>query len=98
MYIFISMLVLAIVTYLPRVIPLVLNREIKSNYIKSMLYYMPYCVLGAMTFPAIFYSTSSVIASTIGAIGGIILAYKEQSLIKVACGSVVGVYIINMFI
>ena len=47
--------VMAFVTYLIRMIPFTLFRkEIKSNFIKSLLYYLPYAVLSAMTIPAIF--------------------------------------------
>ena len=47
-------LVMAGVTYLIRMVPLVLIRHpIKSRLIKSFLYYVPYAELGAMTFPAI---------------------------------------------
>lgn len=98
MYIIISMVILAVVTYIPRVIPLIINREIKSNYIKSVLYYMPYSVLTAMTFPAIFYSTNNILFSIIGTIVGIILAYKGKNLITVAMLTVAVVYILNVFI
>lgn len=55
------MAVMAIVTYIIRALPITLFRkEIKSKWLKSFLYYIPYAVLGAMTFPAIFFSTGSV--------------------------------------
>ena len=54
------MAVMAIVTYIIRALPITLFRkEIKSKWLKSFLYYIPYAVLGAMTFPAIFFSTGS---------------------------------------
>ena len=47
------MAVMAIVTYIIRALPITLFRkEIKSKWLKSFLYYIPYAVLGAMTFPA----------------------------------------------
>ena len=96
MYLIISLIILSIVTYMPRVIPLIINKQIESNYIKSVLYYMPYCVLGAMTFPAVFYSTENILFSIIGTIMGIFLAYKGKSLIQVAMGSVAVIYVMNM--
>lgn len=96
MYLFLSLIILAVVTYIPRVIPLIINKKIESNYIKSILYYMPYCVLASMTFPAILYSTSNIISSLIGTIVGIILAYRGNSLIRVAVISVVTVYLIDI--
>lgn len=96
MYLIICMFILAFVTYMPRVIPLIVNKKIESTYIKSVLYYMPYCVLGAMTFPAVLYSTSSLLFSSIGTLVAIALAYKEQSLIKVAMLSVLVIYLLNI--
>lgn len=49
-----AVLVMAVVTYLPRALPLtLLRRPVKSRFLRSFLYYMPFAVLGAMTFPAI---------------------------------------------
>ena len=55
--IYIYMLIMAGVTYLIRVMPLTLIRkEIKSTFIRSFLYYVPYVTLSVMTFPARQYS------------------------------------------
>lgn len=52
--VYIYILVMALVTYLIRAIPFVLFRkQIKSRFIKSLLYYLPYAVLTAMTIPDI---------------------------------------------
>ena len=52
--IYLYILVMAVVTYLVRMLPLTLiRREIKNVYIRSFLYYIPYATLAAMTFPAI---------------------------------------------
>ena len=49
--------VMAIVTYLIRVLPLTLiKQEIKNPFIRSFLYYVPYVTLSVMTFPAIVYA------------------------------------------
>ena len=50
--------VVALVTYLIRVLPLTLiRREIKNPFLRSFLYYVPYVTLAAMTFPAILPAT-----------------------------------------
>ena len=60
-------LVMAVVTYLIRMLPLTFfQKEIKSPFIKSFLFYVPYAVLGAMTFPAIFTATGHTLASCAG--------------------------------
>ena len=42
--------VMALVTYLVRVIPFtVFRKKIKSRFLKSFLYYIPYAILSAMT-------------------------------------------------
>ena len=49
------------VTYLIRMLPMtVFRKEIKSRFVRSFLAYIPYAVLGAMTFPDVFYSTGDV--------------------------------------
>lgn len=96
MYLLICMIILALVTYIPRSLPLILNKQIKSNYIKSFLYYMPYCVLATMTFPSILYSTQSFLFSLIGTLVAIFFAYKEKSLIQVAMLSALTIYAFNL--
>ncbi|MGL5067222.1 MAG: AzlD domain-containing protein [Sarcina sp.] len=96
MYLIVCLLIMWIVTYIPRVLPLIINKQIESTYVKSVLYYMPYCVLGAMTFPSVFYSTSSLVFSLVGTGVAIFLAYKNQSLIRVAMASVVVIFILNI--
>lgn len=50
--VYIYILVMGIVTYLIRVLPLTLIRkEIKNRFIRSFLYYVPYVTLAVMTFP-----------------------------------------------
>ena len=80
--VYIYILVMAGVTYLIRMLPLVLvKKEITSPYVKSFLYYVPYACLAAMTFPAILFATDSVISAAVGFIVALIAAYKEKSLL-----------------
>lgn len=91
--------VMAVVTYLIRMLPLTLIKErIKNRYILSFLYYMPYAVLGAMTFPAILFSTSSVISAAVGMVAAVMLAYMRKSLITVAVSACIAVYVAEMVI
>ena len=83
--------VMAGVTYLIRMIPFTLfKKKIKSRFIQSVLYYIPYAVLSAMTFPSIFYSTGNSITAVIGTVVAIVLAYFRLPLTVVAlsaCGA-----------
>lgn len=92
----VSVLVMAIVTYLIRVLPMLLFRKkIENVFFQSFLAYVPYAVLAAMTFPDIFTSTSSFASATGGCIVALYLASKKRSLIVVASLSVVSVYLIE---
>lgn len=78
-------LTMAAVTYLIRMIPMVLFRKkIKSQYLNSLLYYIPYTVLSAMTFPYIFYSTGNFYMALAGTIAAVIASICKRSLIVVA--------------
>lgn len=87
----IYLLVMAGVTYLIRMLPMVLIKEkIKNRYVLSFLHYIPYTVLAAMTVPAIFYATN-LIPAIVGFAVAVVCAYFKQSLVKVAAFSCVGV-------
>ena len=92
---FIYIAIMAMVTYLIRMLPITLfHKEIKNVYIKSFLYYVPFAVLGAMSFPAIFYATGSYLSSFVGTIVAFVLAYQEKSLITVAASACFTSYLI----
>lgn len=80
--------VMAVVTYLIRMVPFTLFRkEIKSVFFRSFLAYVPYAVLGAMTFPSIFYATSSFPSAMAGTAVALGLAFFRRSLLTVALGA-----------
>ncbi len=80
--------VMAVATYLIRMIPFTLFRkEIKSTFFRSFLAYVPYAVLGAMTFPSIFYATSSYPSAIAGTVMALALAFFRRSLLTVALGA-----------
>lgn len=90
----IYLLVMAGVTYLIRMLPLVLvKKKIQNKYVLSFLYYMPYAVLSVMTVPAIFYATSSAISATVGFGAAIVSAYRERSLLRVAAVACMAVFL-----
>lgn len=90
--------IMAIVTYAIRMLPLVLiKKKITNTFIKSFLYYIPYAVLGAMTFPAIFYSTNGIIPASCGCIVAITLAWFEKSLLTVAAIASLTAFIAGIF-
>ena len=92
-------LVMAVVTYLIRVLPLTLIRkEIKNKFVKSFLYYVPYATLAAMTFPAILYAADYMISSLVGFIVALILAIRGKSLLMVAMWGCVAVFVVELIV
>lgn len=81
-------LVMAGVTYLIRAVPFVLARgRIRSRYLRRVLELLPYSVLSAMTFPAIFTSTGSSLSAAVGTAAALVMAYFRLPLIAVALGA-----------
>jgi branched-subunit amino acid transport protein len=94
--IFKYILIMAGVTYLIRMLPMIIfKRKIESSFIKSFLYYVPYAVLGAMTFPAIFTSTASIYSAIAGTVVAVFLSYKEKTLMTVALSACLTVYAVE---
>lgn len=96
MNIYIYILTMALMTYFIRAVPLVLFRnKIENRFVKSFLYYVPYACLTALTLPAIFYSTESVISAVAGLLAAVILGIREKSLIVVASAACLTVFIVE---
>lgn len=92
-------ILMAVITYAIRFIPItVFQRQIRSRFIKSFLYYVPYAVLAALTFPGIFYATKSLTASVAGTLVAVLLAFLEQSLVVVALGAILGVVLCSVLL
>lgn len=93
------LLVSAGVTYLVRMLPLVLVRKkFENRFIKSFLYYIPYTVLAVMTVPAIFSSTSSTVSGIAGFICALVTAYIGKNLIFVAAASCAAVLVTELIL
>ncbi len=96
---YLYMAMMALVTYLIRVIPLTFFRKkIENPYIQSFLYYVPYTCLTAMTFPAIFYATNSVVSALAGVLAAVILAFYNKSLVTVAAAACIAVFFTEHFL
>lgn len=95
--IYIYIFVMAGITYLIRLLPLTLIRkEIKSNYIKSFLFYVPYVTLAVMTFPAILDATANIWSAAAGFTAALILAYRRKILITVSLFSSLCVFLVEL--
>jgi branched-subunit amino acid transport protein len=97
--VYIYIFIMAGVSYLIRVLPLTLIRkEIKSIFLKSFLYYVPYVTLAVMTFPAILEATNSMWAGLLALIVGILLAWFGKSLLTVAVCCCLTVFVTELLI
>ncbi len=87
------LLVMAGVTYLVRMLPLVfLNKKIENRFVRSFLHYVPYAVLGAMTVPAIFYATQNALSASVGFGVALVLAFCRRGLLTVAVAASAAVF------
>ena len=90
-------LVMALTTYLVRMLPTTLFRKkIKSRFAKSFFYYIPYAVLSAMTCPAILYSTGSLLTAVVGLAVALVLALFKRSLIEVSLAACFVVFLVGL--
>ncbi len=96
MYAIICIIIMCVATYIPRALPICLiNKEIKSTFIKSFLYYVPYAVLSSLTFPAIFYTCNNMYIALVGTMTAIILSFLKQKMIIVVIATVLIVFLLS---
>lgn len=97
--IYIYILLMSLVTLAIRIVPLTLIRsEVKSTFLRSFLYYVPYVTLAVMTFPAITEATQSHISGTLALLIGLLLAWRGFSLFKVAAACCLIVFVTELFL
>lgn len=97
--IYVYILLMALTVFAIRVLPLTLiRRPIRSRFIRSFLYYVPYVTLSVMTFPAIVRATDSPFAGILALLLGSIGAYRELGLFKVTLICCISVLLLEMFI
>ncbi len=91
--------VMALTTYLIRVLPLTLIRgRIKSAFLRSFLYYVPYVTLAVMTFPAIMHATQSPLAGAAAMAAGVVCAWLGLGLLPVSLLCCATVIVLEAFI
>lgn len=81
-------------TYLIRAVPFAMvRRKIENRFLRSFLYYIPYAVLTAMTFPAVLYAAGNMVAAAVGLAAAIAFAWKGKSLTTVAIAACTAVFL-----
>lgn len=91
--------IMFVVTYVIRVLPLTLiQKQIKSRFVKSFLFYVPYVTLAVMTFPAILDATQSPVAAAIALVVGVIAAWCGLGLFPVSVLCCLVVFVCELFL
>ena len=84
-YVWPSLLLMIVVIYSVRMLPMVLlRRNITNRFIRSFLYYVPYVTLSVMTFPAIIQATDDIRCGFAALAAGLVTAWVFQDLFVVA--------------
>ncbi|MGK7378647.1 AzlD domain-containing protein [Planococcus sp. 1R117A] len=80
---------MAAVTYIPRAIPLTFleGRELPAS-VQNVLKNIPYAVLGALIFPAIFFIQENMWFGVLGAAAAFGLAFMGANVMVVVLGSI----------
>ena len=93
MYNVIAVMIMSLVTYIPRALPIAFfKKKIKNQFINSFLFYVPYAVLACLTFPGIFFFTDNIYLALIGTGTALVLSFFRQKLVIVALISVLVVF------
>lgn len=90
---------MALVTYIPRMLPLVLLQNVRlPAYSKRFMGFIPYAALGALIFPGVLTSagTGSLEPAIVGSLLAVVLAWLEFNLILVVSGGIAGTFLMNM--
>ncbi|MBR1584793.1 MAG: AzlD domain-containing protein [Clostridia bacterium] len=97
--VYVYILIMAVVTYLIRMLPLTLiRRTIQNQFLRSFLYYVPYATLSVMTFPAILSATSSPWSGLAGFLTAVILSWKKKGLILVSLSACAVVFLLELIL
>ena len=94
-----SLLIIALSIYAVRLTPFIfLKGTIRSRFIRSVLFYVPYVTLAVMTFPAIITAAGTPAAGILALAVGLIVAWIWGDLFAVACSCCAVVFIVGLLI
>ncbi|MCM3573341.1 MULTISPECIES: AzlD domain-containing protein [Mesobacillus] len=80
---------MAIVTYIPRMLPFVMFRGKElPPFLQGVLKNVPYATLGALIFPAILFIQEDIWYGLVGAAAAFIVAFMGANVIVVVIGSI----------
>lgn len=89
---------MAIVTYVPRMLPLVVFQNMNlPPFWQNVLKNVPYATLGALIIPAVFFIQEDILFGIIGAVTALIVAYIGANAIIVVMSSIAVLCIYSVF-
>ena len=103
-YIIVCMFLMFLTTYLIRVIPIgFVRKKMENEWIQDFIYYIPFCVLSAMNFPDVLYSTTATgvephitVSAVIATAVAVIMAWRKRGLVAVALVAVLVAIIVEL--
>lgn len=96
---FLLVLAMALVTYIPRLVPLLWLKELTlPPLVKRFLLFTPYAVLASLIFPGILQATTSLTSAVAGGVVSATLALLRVNLMFVVIGGIAGVYLMDLFL
>ncbi len=103
-YTYICMFLMFLTTYLIRVIPIgFVRKKLENEWVQDFLFYIPYCVLAAMTFPYVLYSTSATgtephisLSAVLATIVALLMAWRDHGLVRVAIVAVLVAILVEL--
>lgn len=97
--VYLSLLIMCITVYVIRLLPfLFLRGEIKSRFVRSFLFYVPYVTLAVMTFPAIITATDNIWSGIAALIVGLVAAWLNGDLFVVAVSCCATVFLTGLIL
>ncbi len=97
--IFILILGMALVTYIPRMLPFVLFKEMKlSPFWEGVLQNIPFATLGALIFPGVLFIQENIWIGLIGGMSAIILSLLGANVMLVVVGSISILTVLSIFL
>lgn len=90
-------LLMALVTYVPRMLPMVFlgDRELPPFW-DSLFYYIPFAVLGALIFPGILGATGDLSSSLAGMAAAVALAWWGRNPVIVVFGAIAAAFVLQV--
>ncbi|WP_273122657.1 AzlD domain-containing protein [Bacillus weihaiensis] len=89
---------MGIVTYIPRMIPLVALSQLKLPiFVQNVLKNVPYATLGALIVPGVFLISEDVFFGVVGAVAATLIAFTGANVIIVVMGSIGTLVLYSMF-